>query len=53
MNGMSDRVSRMLIQVDFLRAMSHAIGTPTIRSMAETRIAMVKEFWMAVSARET
>lgn len=53
MKGMSERVSRMLIHLDFLRAMSHAIGMPAARSIAETSKAIVKEFCTATSALET
>lgn len=51
MNGISDNVSRMLNHLDFFRAMSHAIGIPAIRSMADTNNAIVKLFVIALRAR--
>ena len=44
MNGMSERVSKMPIHLDLWRAMSHAMGMPVTRSIAETSKATVKEF---------
>jgi hypothetical protein len=53
MNGISDKVSNMLIHRDFLRAISHAIGMPVTRSIEDTRRAIVKEFSTADRARDT
>ncbi len=50
MNGMSAKVSRMFIHLDFLRAISQAMGTAAVTSKAATASAIIKEFRMATNA---
>jgi len=53
MNGMSDSVSSTFSHLDSPRLINQAMGTPVIKSRAETSRAIMKEFAIAVSICET
>jgi hypothetical protein len=49
-NGISAKVSRMLIHLDLLRVINHAKGTPASRSKAATIKPIINEFAIAPRA---